>query len=395
MAETIPGLTAQGGERSAILEHQERRLQEQLAKIRHKIMVMSGKGGVGKSSVAVNLAIGLSLQDFMVGLLDVDLHGPNVPKMLGLRRGRLQRRPDGRIGAIVYSPNLKFLSIEPLLPQEDAAVIWRGPLKISAIRQFIADIDWGKLDYLIIDAPPGTGDEPLTVAKTIPDAYALLVTTPQEVSLIDVRKSYNFCRKVKMRILGLVENMSGFICPHCGKEVDLFKRGGGERLAEELGIKFLGRIPVDPRIVAAGDAGKPVIAAYPESKTAEAFEELVRNVVAATEEFFRDVEEGRYMRLAVPVEGPVVAESLEGADLFALYDVEKGQVKVKDVAKKPEDSPLDLWLKEQVVTHLIVPQIPEELKQKLTNIGVRLVEGVAPKTKADLAVQDYLAGIIK
>ncbi len=395
MAETIPGLTAQGGERSAVLEHQERRLQEQLAKIRHKIMVMSGKGGVGKSSVAVNLAIGLSLQDFMVGLLDVDLHGPNVPKMLGLRRGRLQRRPDGRIGAIVYSPNLKFLSIEPLLPQEDAAVIWRGPLKISAIRQFIADIDWGKLDYLIIDAPPGTGDEPLTVAKTIPDAYALLVTTPQEVSLIDVRKSYNFCRKVKMRILGLVENMSGFICPHCGKEVDLFKRGGGERLAEELGIKFLGRIPVDPRIVAAGDAGKPVIAAYPESKTAEAFEELVRNVVAATEEFFRDVEEGRYMRLAVPVEGPVVAESLEGADLFALYDVEKGQVKVKDVAKKPEDSPLDLWLKEQVVTHLIVPQIPEELKQKLTNIGVRLVEGVAPKTKADLAVQDYLAGIIK
>ncbi len=395
MAETIPGLTAQGGERSAVLEHQERRLQEQLAKIRHKIMVMSGKGGVGKSSVAVNLAIGLSLQDFMVGLLDVDLHGPNVPKMLGLRRGRLQRRPDGRIGAIVYSPNLKFLSIEPLLPQEDAAVIWRGPLKISAIRQFIADIDWGKLDYLIIDAPPGTGDEPLTVAKTIPDAYALLVTTPQEVSLIDVRKSYNFCRKVKMRILGLVENMSGFICPHCGREVDLFKRGGGERLAEELGIKFLGRIPVDPRIVAAGDAGKPVIAAYPESKTAEAFEELVRNVVAATEEFFRDVEEGRYMRLAVPVEGPVVAESLEGADLFALYDVEKGQVKVKDVAKKPEDSPLDLWLKEQVVTHLIVPQIPEELKQKLTNIGVRLIEGVAPKTKADLAVQDYLAGIIK
>ena len=395
MAETIPGLTQkEGGPGSAVLEHQERRLQEQLAKIRHKIMVMSGKGGVGKSSVAVNLAIGLSLQDFMVGLLDVDLHGPNVPKMLGLRRGRLQRRPDGRIGAIVYSPNLKFLSIEPLLPQEDAAVIWRGPLKISAIRQFIADIDWGKLDYLVIDAPPGTGDEPLTVAKTIPDAYALLVTTPQEVSLIDVRKSYNFCRKVKMRILGLVENMSGFICPHCGKEVDLFKRGGGERLAEELGIRFLGRIPVDPRVVAAGDAGKPMIAAYPESKTAEAFEELVRNVVAATEELYRDVEEGRYMRVAIPVEGPVVTE-LEKSDLFALYDIERGQVKVKDVAKKPEDASLDLWLKEQVVTHLIAPKIPEDLKGKLTGVGVRLVEGVSPRIKADLAIQDYLSGILK
>ncbi len=394
MNETIPGLSQSGGDRSAILEHQERRLQEQLSKIRHKIMVMSGKGGVGKSSVAVNLAIGLSLQDFMVGLLDVDLHGPNVPKMLGLRRGRLQRRPDGRIGAIVYSPNLKFLSIEPLLPQEDAAVIWRGPLKISAIRQFIADIDWGKLDYLIIDAPPGTGDEPLTVAKTIPDAYALLVTTPQEVSLIDVRKSYNFCRKVKMRILGLVENMSGFICPHCGKEVDLFKRGGGQRLAEELGIKFLGRIPVDPRVVAAGDAGKPVIAAYPESKTAEAFEELVRNVVAATEELFRDVEEGRYMRIAIPVEGPIVTD-LKKTDLFAIYDIEKGQVKVKDVAKKPEDTALDLWLKEQVVTHFIAPTISEEVKNRLQNIGIRLVEGIPPKIKADMAVQDYLAGIIK
>ncbi len=394
MAETIPGLS-QAGKESPVLEQQERRLQEQLAKIRHKIMVMSGKGGVGKSSVAVNLAIGLSLQDFMVGLLDVDLHGPNVPKMLGLRRGRLQRRPDGRIGAIVYSPNLKFLSIEPLLPQEDAAVIWRGPLKISAIRQFIADIDWGKLDYLIIDAPPGTGDEPLTVAKTIPDAYALLVTTPQEVSLIDVRKSYNFCRKVKMRILGLVENMSGFICPHCGKEVDLFKRGGGERLAEELGIKFLGRIPVDPRVVAAGDAGKPMIAAYPESKTAEAFEELVRNVVAATEELFRDVEEGRYMRVAIPVEGPLVAEGLEKTDLFALYDIEKGQVKVKDVAKKPEDTSLDLWLKEQVVTHLMAPQFSPEIKEKLSKVGLRLIEGIHPKIKADLAIQDYLSGIIK
>jgi len=386
---------APGQDKNVILEQQDRRLQEQLQKIRHKIMVMSGKGGVGKSSVAVNLAIGLSLQDFMVGLLDVDLHGPSVPKMLGLRRERLPRRPDGRIGAIVYSPNLKFLSIEPLLPNEDSAVIWRGPLKISAIRQFVADIDWGKLDYLIIDAPPGTGDEPMTVAKTIPDAYALLVTTPQEVSLIDVRKSYNFCRKVKMRILGLVENMSGFICPHCGKEVDLFKRGGGERLAEELGIRFLGRIPVDPRVVFAGDAGKPIIAAYPESKTAEAFEEIVRNVVAATEELYQDVEEGRFMRVAVPVDGPTVFPEADTAELFAIYDIEKGQVMVKDVVKKPDESSLDLWLKEQVVTHLLTPRISEELQKQLERIGVRVVVGLPEKIKSDIAIQDYLAGIIK
>ncbi|AEH43987.1 ATPase-like, ParA/MinD [Thermodesulfatator indicus DSM 15286] len=390
VAKGMPGM-----DKSAIIEQQDRRVKEQLTRIRHKIMVMSGKGGVGKSSVAVNLAVGLSLQDFMVGLLDVDLHGPNVPKMLGLRRAHLPRRPDGRIGPVVYSPNLKFLSIEPLLPEEDSAIIWRGPLKISAIKQFIGDIDWGKLDYLVIDAPPGTGDEPMTIAQTIPDAYALLVTTPQEVSLIDVKKSYNFCKKVKMRILGLVENMSGFICPHCGKEVDLFKRGGGERLAEELGIKFLGRIPVDPRVVAAGDSGKPMIAAFPESKTAEAFEELVRNVVAATEELLKDIEEGRFMRVAVPVEGPLVTDKADEASMFAIYDVEKGVVKVKDVVPKPDDAPMDLWLKEQVITHLLTPQISKKLKESLTNMGVHVIENIPAKMKSDMAVQDLIAGVIK
>ncbi|QJA05612.1 P-loop NTPase [Thermosulfurimonas marina] len=381
--------------KSVLLDQQDRRVREQLSRIRHKIMVMSGKGGVGKSTVAVNLAVGLSLQDFMVGLLDVDLHGPNIPKMLGIRKEKLPRRPDGRLGAIVYSPNLKVLSIEPLLPKEDTAVIWRGPLKISAIKQFIGDIDWGKLDYLVIDAPPGTGDEPLTVAKTIPDAYALVVTTPQEVSLIDVQKSINFCRKVKMRILGLVENLSGFICPHCGKELDIFKRGGGERLAEELGIRFLGRIPVDPRVVAAGDAGKPVVGAYPESVTARAFEELVRNVVAATEEMWREVEEGRYMRVAVPLEGARVARDPAAADLFAVYDVEGGKIRVKDVIKRPEDQDLEAFLKEQVATHLLTPEVSPEWRQRLEEARIRVVTGGSPEMGPDTLMQDFLAGIIR
>ena len=381
--------------KSVLLDQQDRRVREQLSRIRHKIMVMSGKGGVGKSTVAVNLAVGLSLQDFMVGLLDVDLHGPNIPKMLGIRKEKLPRRPDGRLGAIVYSPNLKVLSIEPLLPKEDAAVIWRGPLKISAIKQFIGDIDWGKLDYLVIDAPPGTGDEPLTVAKTIPDAYALVVTTPQEVSLIDVQKSINFCRKVKMRILGLVENMSGFICPHCGKELDIFKRGGGERLAEELGIRFLGRIPVDPRVVAAGDAGKPVLGAYPESVTARAFEELVRNVVAATEEMWREVEEGRYMRVVIPLDGARVSREPTAADLFAVYDVEAGKIRVKDVVKRPEDQDLEAFLKEQVATHFLTPEIPPEWRERLEEARIRVVTGGSTEMGPDTLVQDFLAGIIR
>jgi Mrp family chromosome partitioning ATPase len=266
-----------------VLDEQDAKIKDKLAQIEHKIMVMSGKGGVGKSTVSINLAIGLSLQNFYVGLLDVDLHGPNVPKMLGLEGGELQKRPDGTVGPVYYSPNLKFMSVEPLLPDKDSAVMWRGPMKMSAIRQFIYDIEWGKLDYLVIDAPPGTGDEQMTVAQIIPDAYAVVVTTPQEVALLDVKKSINFCKHVGMPIIGIVENMSGMICPHCGKAIDVFKRGGGEKLSEETGIPFLGKIPVDPRIVTTGDAGKPILAMYPNSHTAEAFEKVVQNVINVTQ----------------------------------------------------------------------------------------------------------------
>lgn len=268
---------------SPVLEEQDRKIKEKLSQIEHKIMVMSGKGGVGKSTISINLSIGLSLQNFYVGLLDVDLHGPNIPKMLGLERGELQKRPDGTVGPVYYSPNLKFMSVEPLLPDKDSAVMWRGPLKMSAIRQFIYDIEWGKLDYLVIDAPPGTGDEQMTVAQIIPDAYAVVVTTPQEVALLDVKKSINFCKQVGMPIIGIVENMSGMICPHCGKAIDVFKRGGGEKLSEETGIPFLGKIPVDPRIVTTGDAGKPILAMYPNSHTAEAFEKVIQNVINVTQ----------------------------------------------------------------------------------------------------------------
>jgi Mrp family chromosome partitioning ATPase len=266
-----------------VLDQQDEAIKNKLAKIEKKIMVMSGKGGVGKSTVSINLAIGLSLQNFYVGLLDVDLHGPNVPKMLGVERGELQKRPDGTVGPVYYSPNLKFMSVEPLLPEKDSAVMWRGPLKMSAIRQFVYDIEWGELDYLVIDAPPGTGDEQMTVAQMIPDAYAVVVTTPQEVSLLDVKKSLSFCKQVGMPVLGIVENMSGMLCPHCGKAIDVFKRGGGQKMAEETGYPFLGRIPVDPRIVTTGDAGKPVIAAYPNSQTAEAFSRVVQNVINSTQ----------------------------------------------------------------------------------------------------------------
>ena len=225
-----------------------------LQKIKNKFIVLSGKGGVGKTSVSVNLSIALAAKGYNVGIMDVDLHGPDVPRMLGLK-GMLDLNENRKIIPMAYSENLKAVSIESLSARKDDAIIWRGPLKNAAIQQFISEVEWGELDYLIIDSPPGTGDEPLTVAQTITDAKAIIVTTPQEVSLADVRKSISFCNVVKMEIFGLIENMSGFNCPHCSETIDLFGSGGGEKTAQTAGIKFLGRIPFDLDVVACGDSG--------------------------------------------------------------------------------------------------------------------------------------------
>ncbi|HEX5679188.1 MAG TPA: Mrp/NBP35 family ATP-binding protein, partial [Desulfobacterales bacterium] len=192
------------------------------------------------------------------------------PRMLGLE-GMPDLNSNRKLIPLRYSDRLGVISMESFLPQRDDAIIWRGPLKFSAIRQFIADVEWGDLDFLVIDAPPGTGDEPLTVAQQIPDAQAIIVTTPQEVALADVRKSISFCRTVKLEIFGIVENMSGLACPHCGEKIDLFGSGGGERTATEMGIRFLGRIPIDPKMVACGDSGRSFQESYADSPVTRAF----------------------------------------------------------------------------------------------------------------------------
>ena len=248
-----------------------------LGKIKNKIVVMSGKGGVGKTSTTVNLGIALARKGYKVGIMDVDLHGPDVPRMLGLQ-GMLDLSENRKLKPMMYSENLGAVSIESLTPNKDEAIIWRGPIKFSAIRQFIGDVDWGALDFLLIDSPPGTGDEPLTVAQTIRDAKALIVTTPQEVSLADVRKSINFCKTVKMEIFGLIENMSGFTCPHCGEMVDLFGSGGGQRTAEATGVHFLGKIPFDQKMVACGDAGVSFQEQYADSPVTKAFDAVVNEM---------------------------------------------------------------------------------------------------------------------
>ena len=264
-------------------EAQEASIKVNLAHIKNKILVMSGKGGVGKSTVAVNLAKGLANRGFKTGLMDVDLHGPSVPRMLGLFG--LAKANQEAIIPMEVGENLGVVSIEILTDQKDQAVIWRGPLKIGVIRQFVADVEWGDLDYLIVDSPPGTGDEPLSVVQTIPDAKAVLVTTPQEISLADVRKSISFCKQVNTEMLGLVENMSGLVCPHCGKAIDIFHSGGGLGLAEFNEIPFLGAVPLDSSVVKSSDDGKALVDIEDKENAAyKAYQGIVDKVVEATQD---------------------------------------------------------------------------------------------------------------
>ncbi len=253
-------------------------LTQRMCQIGQKLVVMSGKGGVGKSTVAANLAVALSLAGKRVGLLDVDIHGPSIPKLMGLDNNQVVVNE----GEIVPPEigDLKVMSIGFLLSSNRDAVIWRGPMKYGVIRQFLKDVAWGELDYLVIDAPPGTGDEPLSVAQLVGQpARAVLVTTPQDLAIADVRRSVSFCQRLSLPVAGIVENMSGLACPHCGKIVELFKTGGGQSLAKEMGVPFLGCIPIDPQIVACGDAGTPYIHRFAESPAGQAFRTVVEQIL--------------------------------------------------------------------------------------------------------------------
>jgi len=255
-----------------------------MSKIKHKLLVFSGKGGVGKSTVAVNLALSLAKQGNKVGLLDVDVHGPSVPQLLGVSASPQDLvHPSGdstQLMPVSAGENLKVMSVGFLIESRDTAVIWRGPMKYGVIKQFLKDVDWGDLDYLVVDSPPGTGDEPLSVAQLLEGSKgAVVVTTPQELAISDVRKCVTFCRQLNLPVLGVVENMSGFVCPSCGDKFDIFKSGGGEKMADEMGIEFLGKIPIDPRLVEAGDSGIPYLERFEDSEVSQVFKSVVATVV--------------------------------------------------------------------------------------------------------------------
>lgn len=271
------------------VQEQEKRLKMRMGKIKHKIAIISGKGGVGKSTVTVNIAAAFAAHGHVerVGILDADIHGPSVPKIIGLSGQRLQSGPPGVFPAS-GSLGIKVISMDFLLPNENAPVIWRGPLKMTAIRQFMSDIVWGDLDLLLIDLPPGTGDEPLSVAQLLPDIDGvIIVTIPSEVSQIVVKKAVTFARKLRMPIIGIIENMSGFLCPECGAKIDIFRSGGGKKIAKESKVPFLGSIPIDQRVCEDSDRGVPFITEHSNAAASKAFMKIVNKI----EEFLKTKEE--------------------------------------------------------------------------------------------------------
>jgi Mrp family chromosome partitioning ATPase/predicted Fe-Mo cluster-binding NifX family protein len=366
---------------------EEKAITRTLRDIRHKILVMSGKGGVGKSSVAVALALTLARRGYRVGLMDVDMHGPNVVRMLGLKEPFDVQHAQFELPPDLFH-NLKVISIEVFMRNREIAVIWRGPLKHQLIRQFLSEVQWGDLDYLMIDAPPGTGDEPMSVAQTIPDAKAVIVTTPQEISLADVRKSINFCQKINMKVLGLVENMSGYFCPHCGKELPLFRKGGGEKTYK---IPLLGSLPFDPKVVEAADQGQLINLAEEDSAFLKALRPMVNYLVQMLPPGPAEKREPGILKFAIPMQDGKPSERFGEAKHFAVITVKDQAIFGTEVLDTPPHEPggIPLWLEDLGVTHVLTRGLGEKAQDLLKRRGIEVVVGVS-EDEPETLVGKYL-----
>jgi ATP-binding protein involved in chromosome partitioning len=350
-------------------------------------MVLSGKGGVGKSTVAVNLAAALAMAGKRVGLLDVDIHGPSVPKLLHLEGVPITGSENSLYPVKVgfRTGLLSVMSIGFLLRGKNDAVIWRGPRKFGLIKQFLKDVEWGELDYLVVDSPPGTGDEPLAVAQLIEKADgAVVVTTPQEVAVQDVRRCIVFCRELDRPVLGVVENMSGFTCPKCGEHVGIFGSDGGRLMAGEMGVPYLGSIPIEPAVSASCDSGRPLVQAHPHSETAKAFGRIVRSLLEpeldAKEEKDRDLpKKAGGMKIAVPVTGGALSAHFGHCEQFALFEVaEDGKTVTgrQDLAPPAhEPGALPAWLHEMGATVIIAGGMGSRAQSLFAQNNIQVVVG--------------------
>jgi ATP-binding protein involved in chromosome partitioning len=424
-------------ERAKKLEQRKKRLVERMAQIKHKLIVLSGKGGVGKSTVSAFVAGALASRGYRVGLLDVDIHGPSIPKILGIEDQRITAVGDG-VMPVNVSERLRVMSIAFLLRAKSDAVIWRGPLKMGMIEEFLANVEWGDLDYLIIDSPPGTGDEPLSVCQLVPGLDgAIVVATPQDVALADVEKSIVFCGQVRTRVVGVVENMSGLICPHCGKEIDFFKAGGAEKLAASMGVPFLGRIPMVPEIVQACDEGRCNIESLQTDALKEPLEQMASKIVELTEKIpsvgtaagstppagpgvaqepakaaGHVIEEAGASQpvpvetgsadaatpdviIALPVNNGTVSTHFGHSPHFGIFKVRDREIVGEEYLAPPPHSPgvLPSWLIEHGVKVVLAVGLGQRAIARFEQAGIRVVSGV-PSGPAREVVESYLNGTL-
>jgi ATP-binding protein involved in chromosome partitioning len=377
-------------------------IQSRMCRIKHKIIVLSGKGGVGKSTVAVNLATSLALAGKHVGLLDVDIHGPSVPKLLHLEGTPLGGTDNVLLPVKVDlgQGSLSVMSIGFLLRNRDDAVIWRGPMKYTVIKQFLRDVEWGDLDYLVVDSPPGTGDEPLSVVQLIDNADgAVVVTTPQEVAVQDVRRCIVFCRQLNLAVTGVVENMSGFTCPKCGELVKIFGSDGGQEMAEEMNVPYLGAIPIEPEVVLSGDSGTPIVQAKPHSETAKAFGRIVRILLEPEIDKHNaqpeSLPEGQPLRIAIPVTGGLLSSHFGHCEQFVLFDADLAgkTVSNRQALTPPPHEPgtFPRWLHEQGATVIIAGGMGSRAQSLFEQNKIQVVVG-ATSEKPDVIVQNFLEG---
>jgi len=380
-------------------KHEEQmRAEEQQARlntrdIRHRIVVLSGKGGVGKSSIAANLAVWLSTHGKKVGLLDVDIHGPSIPKLLGLE-GRRPVSGPASIAPVVFSERLKVMSVGFLIGDENDAVIWRGPMKHQLIRQFVCEVEWGELDYLIVDCPPGTGEEPLSIVQLLKRADgAVVVTTRNQLAVTDVRKCLTFCQRLNLPVLGIIDNMDGFVCSNCGHKTEIFRGDGGKQLAAEAAVPYLGSIPIDPEMVWAADSGKPYIGTTRQTAAWRALCDAFKPLLAMDTEIETYNKEHQSMRIAIPLFEGKLSQHFGHCEQFAIIDTDGaagGIAKREDLTPPPhEPGVLPRWLGGIGVNVIIAGGMGQRAQQLFAQSGIEVVVGAGPESPERL-VSAYL-----
>ena len=371
------------------MQAEQEQISQNIKHIKHQILVLSGKGGVGKSSIAVNLAVWLSMQNKKVGLLDVDIHGPSIPKLLNLEGSKLQGG-ENKIEPIVYSDTLKVMSIGFLIQDENTALIWRGPMKHNVIKQFVSEVPWGDLDYLVVDCPPGTGDEPLSIVQLLGKADgAVVVTTPQQLAVTDVKKCITFCKQLNLPVLGIIENMDGFVCPHCNRRTDIFGNDGGKQMAKDFDVPFLGSIPIDSNMVGAADMGKPFIYYNNQSPTAQALNNVFEPLLLSEKQIETNNKEQDKMRIAIPLAQGKLSLHFGHCEKFAVIDTDDNSTKIanrEDLTPPPhEPGVLPRWLGGMGVNVIIAGGMGQRAQQLFAQNDIKVVVGASSGTPEELA----------